>query len=919
MKKILISLFGAFLALSLLCGCVVINTPGASVSESSQASTIQSNEESSSSSSALSVEGSSESSASSEDSASSEVVESSVETPSSSEESTSSSASVSEESSSTEPVSSEESTSSSASVSEESSSQESSSSGELIVPPSLFEDGSDLATCAPFRSRAPEAYGAQSTLDIQNKVVSIDSTDALKGTFNAKGVYPYEGYMVWTWACLDLQEHFGHSLYLAGMTLTYDVKTDNCGLYSSFIVAAPNGQRTTEVSFSLADPTNAYPGITCVALEDGWFRVSLDFTEAFGDQPIIEDASEVLIMFSNQNCSNPKADSVFYIDNMHLDVIPGIEDTSSSDSSSDMTSEDDSSILDVPPELDDYDDYATSLTIRSKAPGYGAITSFSYDTEIVSEYSAASLKGVFNPKGANAYQGYMVWTWAELCLEEDFYEPVGLNDVVLYYDVLTENCGIYSSFILVAPDGTHSKEVTFAFNDPSQTNEGVTSEVLPNGWYRVAIDFSLAYAEDPSVLDEVSSILIMFTNQDCEDPNADSVFYLDNMGFTLITDEYPDLDMPVFDEEFDVASNCPVQSILVNNSDVLSTLTVQSDVVSDLLFDSTAALQGIFSGESPAKTWVAFDLEEYSYMPVCLTGAILYYDVQTINCGVECSILFVSADGTVSQEIFFNLDEEIQANDSIMCADWGNGWSAVLMDLSTLLLGDDFSLEEVSKLLISFTNEGCEDPEVDSIFYIDNMMYAAIPDEEEMEDFATNCPFESRTPTICGTSNTTCVQSEVVSENSTAALMGTFNNEGAETHDGYAVWTWTAVCLEQLVGFAVPCSDTILTYDVKTENCGIYSSFILVSPDGTHSQEITFAFNDPLQTFAGITCEELTDGWYRVTVDFNVAFAKDPSALEEVSEILIMFTNQGCENPDEDSIFYIDNMIFSDTTSTDDF
>ena len=195
-----------------------------------------------------------------------------------------------------------------------------SSEDELIVPPSLLESGTDLATCAPFLSRAPERYGVKSTIFTQSTVTSDSSSYALKGVFNNKGAYPYQEYQVWTWASLCLKEKYGYAVNLKNKCLTYDVKTENCGLYSSFIVMAPNGQRTNEISFSLEDPSNAYPGITCKALSNGWYRVSIDFSQAYGEHAILLEASEILIMYSNEDCANRDADSIFYMDNMSLDV-----------------------------------------------------------------------------------------------------------------------------------------------------------------------------------------------------------------------------------------------------------------------------------------------------------------------------------------------------------------------------------------------------------------------------------------------------------------------------------------------------------------------------------------------------------------------------------------------------------------------
>ena len=218
----------------------------------------------------------------------------------------------------------ESSSSSSSSASEESSVQPPA--GEEI-PPS-FEYGSDLATSAPIHSRAPENYGTHNTMEIQSEIISQNSLSALKGTFSPVGAPVYNGYEIWTWASLCLQEYFGEPVDLKNKVLSYDVKLDNCGTASSFIVTSPDGQRTNEVSFVYNTPTQSYPGITSTLLENGWMRVSINFFTAYFDTPIIREASEILIMFTNQNCADREKNSVFYIDNMKLTDTEDLKETS---------------------------------------------------------------------------------------------------------------------------------------------------------------------------------------------------------------------------------------------------------------------------------------------------------------------------------------------------------------------------------------------------------------------------------------------------------------------------------------------------------------------------------------------------------------------------------------------------------------
>ena len=763
----------------------------------------------------------------------------------------------------------------------------------------LSLDGNDLATQIPFKSQAP-GYGAISSFSYDTKVVSYEySYASLKGVFSPKGANTYQGYIVWTWAELCLEEYYEDPVDLRNTTLCYYVKPENCGIYSSFILVAPDGSRSQEITFAFNNPDLTYPGIICTELSDGWYHVELQFSTAYASTPEqLTEVSSLLIMFTNQDCEDLNADSVYYIDDMHF-YFP--------ESEPDDEYPDD----DIPFEDDDY---VTYLPVQSGGPIYGAISTLTYDTEVVSSSdSLVSLKGEFNNKDANTYQGYIVWTWVEFCLAEYAEESVGLNDMLLTYDVKTINCGIYSSFILVSSDGTYSKEVTFAFEDPTQTSAGITSTPWGNGWCTVEIDFSVAFADDPSVLDDVASILIVFSNQDCEDLNANSVYYIDNMLFEYTFEgEYPDddeLDGFYFPEELDLATS---DYVSVTNDGIPCDLTIQEEVISDLLFQSEAALLGSFYSNSYTTTWLVFDVEAFYQQPVPLENSILYFEVMTENCDMLSSLVLQSTDGQRSIEMSFLRDDYEMLNENVLCIDWGNGWTGILINVADAFASDTATVQEVSKLFLSFNNKGYEGSDANSVFYIDNFLFTALPEGEELEDFATIAPFVSRAPENYGVHNTLTVQSDVVFGNSTAALMGVFNNEGADVYNGYAVWTWAELCLEEFIGMPVPCKDLYLTFNAKVENGKPISSLILVAPDGTRSQEMTFDFNDPSKTYPGITCVALSDGWYQITIDFNRTFSRELYVLDEVSEMLFVFTNENCENPEENTVFYIDNMIFTD-------
>ena len=123
--------------------------------------------------------------------------------------------------------------------------------------------------------------------------------------------------MVWTWAEFRLADYYGDAQSLSNKTFRYDVRTENCGRYSSIILVDPNGKRSNEVSFDLTYPTTDGASISVTPLNNGWTRIVIDMSMVYFGEDILENVSEVLIMFSNENCDGSK-DSVFYLDNARI-------------------------------------------------------------------------------------------------------------------------------------------------------------------------------------------------------------------------------------------------------------------------------------------------------------------------------------------------------------------------------------------------------------------------------------------------------------------------------------------------------------------------------------------------------------------------------------------------------------------------
>ena len=474
MKKLLIlfmTLCTAFGLLSCRQGDI---RPSDTANESAQSSVIEHSDGSNSSSSVSEEEG-----------------ESAIQTPATSEENSSTQA----------PTTSEE---------------PSTSEDEPSVPSTDPKEANDIATSGFISSRAPQNYGTIASLSIQDEVVSMDSSSALKGVFNTQNATPYQGYMIWTFADIHLQNYFKKTINLWNYRLVFDLKTENIGIYSSFIVVRSNGEQYTEKTFeysALPSPSNS-TAIGRRYLGEDWYRYTIDFGIAYPSYTGGIDGANVLLTFGNQECANHYSNSIFYLDNIHLTDLDG-----------NLVGRDNGSGPLSPEE----NDLTYNAPFLSRAPeNYGATSTLLIQSDVVSENSTTALKGFFNNKGAPVYAGYQVWTWASLKLQAHYGQTQDVSKKTLTYEMKTDNCGPYSSIIVMSASGERSAELTFKYTDTKQPNEAITCVPLQNGWYRITIDFFLAYFNNP-VLSDAAEILIMFTNQDCANHSVDSIFYIDNM------------------------------------------------------------------------------------------------------------------------------------------------------------------------------------------------------------------------------------------------------------------------------------------------------------------------------------------------------------------------------------------------------
>lgn len=450
--------------------------------------------------------------------------------------------------------------------------------------------GSDLATSGVISSRAPENYGAENLFFVQEEVVSEDSVAALMGIFSYFGEDAYNETEIWTWSVLGLEDFYGEPCNLQGHTLVYDVLTENCGIYSSFIVVDSNGSRSKELTFAFNRPSLTYPGIAYEKLQNGWTRVFLDFDVAFPEATdILQDASEIFIMFTNRGCVDPEESSVFYMDNMRLFSSVQTEET----------------------------DIASVNYVTPRAPeNYGTECYDMYmQSDVVSQNSQTALAGCFNNIGAPVYVDNAIWTWAEIHLDEYYGTPQDLTKKALVYDVKTENCHDVSSVIVVSDTGERSAEVSFNLKVSSSSEDSISRTILSNGWTRVTIDFFTTYFDDP-ILRSASSLLIMFSNRNCDASN-DSTFYLDNAGLVDSHSSKNVVDVTVYNPDGYYSKSQPLHVKIVGNCFVSSSFSDSANLLqflcNELGANVTVSYLSIGNGRIPDQYERAFGSDGYMY------------------------------------------------------------------------------------------------------------------------------------------------------------------------------------------------------------------------------------------------------------------------------------------------------------------
>ena len=299
---------------------------------------------------------------------------------------------------------------------------------------------------------------------------------------------------------------------------------------------------------------------------------------------------------------------------------------------------------------------------------------------------------------------------------------------------------------------------------------------------------------------------------------------------------------------------------------------------------------------------------------IALENSTLYFDLKLENCTPMLSLAFLSLAEEEPLALMFTLDETSNGIGGFTFTQDGD-WYRCALDFSQL--EEAIGMSFVGMMFNIYSDS----IHSESAFWLDNMTL----DEAEIEDVEVD-EDDLATPDILTTSiiadwnmhSDLVLQNKVVSTNSTSALRGSFNVADADdwydssndpNGDG-GPWVWTVVTLDltEIFGCTVGLNGVALTFDVKTVNCDVTSSIILLKADGTKSTQLPFnqdPENPGVASFGGYYKEILENGWVRITADFDTLFGADAN---EVSTICLIFSN-AYGDYENDSVFYLDNMM----------
>ncbi|MBQ2987343.1 MAG: hypothetical protein IJE23_07675 [Tyzzerella sp.] len=503
----------------------------------------------------------------------------------------------------------------------------------------------------------------------------------------------------------------------------------------------------------------------------------------------------------------------------------------------------------------------------------GSLTGLTFDHSVQYGDSFKSLKLTLTSKNEET------WGCADLQIAElTSWKPVNLKGKTISFDVKTVNAGNIG--IALETPGYGMSE--YVWIDLAGSGDGWSVKKASDGWYRVSMDLDTAFGVYNR---SVFKFRFMITNQG-KDYGKNTVLYLDNLDIGA----FSSLTSYTVDEMNDATK---AYHEIVDG--VLNEVKIDTSVYSE---ESLQSLKlGIDAGRG--EIWGCADLqiaELTNWKPVNLKGKTITMDVKAVNAANMLGIALETPGYGLSEFMWIGLTG---SGEGWSAEEMSDGWCRITMDLDTMY---GVYSRSVFKFRIMMTNQN-QDYEKDSAIYIDNVDLGEISSltsytVDEIND-ATNAYHE----VVDGVLNEVKIDTSVYSEESLQSLkLGI--NAGRDLIYGCAdlqiaeLTNWVSVNLK----------DKTITFDVKAVNAAPRVGIALETPGYGLSE---FMWIDLTGSGEGWSVAEMSDGWYRVTMDLDAMYGV---YSRSVFKFRIMMTNQN-QDYASDSAIYIDNVYLGEVSS----
>lgn len=745
--------------------------------------------------------------------------------------------------------------------------------------PSIFHKIYSLDAITSYK---PEGYGAKATLT----QATDESFSCIKGTFNNVGVDTYRGEdggdWVWTFFSIDMPSINDHcNADLRNLALTFKLKVINGSPISSIILYDENGTASQEISFR-NDGKESYAKFQVSSSYDGWYDFTINFPLIY-DEETLDNVNEIALVFSNAYGNNA-VNTTFYIDDIYFD-----EPTHNWEN----------------PDVYNHEGYynkSESLEVMFAGNSFIEFSASAYWLNAIAQANGANLTATYNwtpngriddqySKAFNSVDGYITkGARPDVLFIQDFYALDDALDLADFLEALLSVSPFTEVMVYTADNESEDGILAASHYGLDLVNWRAAIHTLKS--QHGFTTANLNYPDGATHANELNGVFGAV------------------MAYMQLYGEVPDIDALL--------------------ETILNTTGREGDNVVDFLPCGSSyeeRLETLSIGMRVCATLCGLDpnlicLHNYTYATEteagCETDGV---EVGTCTkCGHEITKAIPAVGHNYTYATATEAGCETDGVEVGTCTRCGGETTRAIPAIGhnyTSIVSVDATCTTEGVLLDVCQNCNDEIPSAIPLaphVYQDGVCMGCSQNLVcDAKDLVGNSAIYNSTFDAWHIPTDFVVQTGVVSTDSTSALRGTFNVKDASAwHDspedgGKWVWSVLTVDLVQLYGQVTDLRKSTLTFDIKVVNGDVTSSMILLKEDGSLSAQL--AFNQSSKTGfvspnTGYSKDILSNGWVRITADFNTLYGTDASA---VSKIYILVSNAYGDYVN-DTVYYVDNI-----------